>query len=275
MSNKVIESYSNILRQDAGGATPDKHQPSDFNLNSRINAFPQLNLLCESSQTMIETSPKPSRGEGVENISVSCLNLHESYIDFFSLPKYGLVEQGCQTNLTGRDIEDQEHDLKEFRKFKSDFFLSISKGKPEEALKRLFPLLEDFKVFSKQKDLESLEKKKEAQNFIKIKRATEEELPFSNQRFLNIKSFKTHSENGFPHLHLNKVNTSGRRRRRKKHEMISNSPEKPSNKSDKVFSEFTPEISLGPKKDFNYEDDIAGIINHIKNSSSKQDKKVN
>jgi hypothetical protein len=272
MSNKLIESYMNVLRRDGGGTTPDKLNPKDFNLSSGYKALPRLNLLCESSQEDIETSPKPSKKEKEGNISVNCLNEHESFIDFFSLPKYGMQEQGSQTILTGRDIEDQDYDLKEFRKFKSDFVLSISKGKPEEALKRLFPVLDDLKLFSKSKDLEISEKKKEAHSFIQIKRTNEKDLPFSNQRFLNIKSFKTHQDNGLPHIHLKKAQTAGRRRR--KQELLSNSLEKPSAKSEKVFSEFTTEISVEQKKDFNYEDDIAGIINHIKNSSSKQDKKV-
>lgn len=267
-----MESLANVYRPDGVGELQDNYISKDIEINQHVKTIQKLNLVCESTMTVTEQCQEPREKQREENMSCYSSIQPQTYIDFFSLPKFGMIEKACQTMLTGREIEDLEHLTKEFLLFKSEFTTSISKGKPEDALKRLFPSLEDFKLFPKLKDKEVLDGKKEPQNFICVKRRSGESLPFSNERYPNIKTFKTSTQNGVTHLHFKKTH-SGRRRR--KNDLNSNTSENLTIKSQKNISKFSPEISPCPKKDFEYEDDIAGIINHIKNSSSKQEKKVN
>jgi hypothetical protein len=125
-----------------------------------------------------KTSPENNETD-LETIS----NEKRSYLNYFSLPKYGLCEKSTQTMLTGRDIDELESLRGEFLANKREYVSTLIKNN-SEIFKKLHP--------------PEINQSENFKNFIGIKRNYDSPLNIRSKKFIT-----TQGSSYFkPHIHF-------------------------------------------------------------------------
>lgn len=306
MTNDVKDSLMNIRRQDEAMVTKEKNIdlfithtngpnrivssniiPNPINNLSNISSIYEVDYV-DSKMKTIECYEK------IENSKASDVHSHTSdlksfsgdvknYLNFFSLPMYGLCEKSTQTELSGRDIDDLDYFRKELCASSQGLLKNNNKDKTE-FIKRLFPFLDDKKISysltlaNKNPLQEEVPNTNFEKNFIQIKRKGEgsEKTPRN----------KTSLGNSTPildlhnHIHIkNKKQNQNVAKRKKKEEIITELTQ--SSKSDETLSlhrtnpktksgETTPFKLISKKKSINILNLINEVVDDVKYSNNQK-----
>jgi len=203
----------------------------------------------------------------------------KNYLNFFSLPMYGLCEKSTQTELTGRDIEDLDYFKRELSSSMNCLLKNNQKDK-SEFMKKIFPFLEDKKTSNSltllglnplQTEIPSPNSNK---NFIQIKRKSDAEGK-SNKSKTSVNP-NTPNIYPYPHIHL-KTKRQNQPRKKKKEEM--NTENNQSSKEEEIFSfqkknsiskeaESTPFKFISNKNSVNMLNLINEVVEDVKYSNS-------
>lgn len=210
MSNILKDSQMNINRSDRVENGREKPTEGGNNLNPGVKNIPRSNSAFESTFNVSEPSifhdemnkqntkseddygktynQKPLDLSSLKSELNSSCSEQKNFINYFSLPKFGICEKASQTNLTGRDIDDLEYFQKELAVFRSDLMAYVFKSKSNDLIRKLFPHLDEKKYLGsgqareRQGDLSlSINEPIRQENFIHIKRATDCELNLNLQ----------------------------------------------------------------------------------------------
>jgi hypothetical protein len=116
-----------------------------------------------------------------------------TYLNYFSLPKFGLCEKSTQTMLTGRDIDELEALKGEFLANKKEYVSNLMKNN-SEIFKKLHP--------------PEINQNENIKNFVGIKRNCDSEIKIRSRKFITTDGslFK-------PHIHFKdqtKIRKNGR-----------------------------------------------------------------
>ena len=242
MTNVVKDSFTNIKRPDEH--LQNKEKASEMNIthsygpNRFVSKIPFQNFLTNSSQSSlnqeVDSIDRPNRRiEGNDkNTSnkeselhsyTTDLNSHygdaKNYLNFFSLPMYGICEKSTQTDLTARDIEDLDHFRKEFSSSMYCLMRNDLKDKTD-SFKKLFPFLDDKKIsypftLAGLNPIRSeIPSPKFDKNFIQIKRKNDSD----RKSFKTKAAFTSSTPNIKTHSHIHLKNNKQIRQKRKKKE---------------------------------------------------------
>ena len=302
MTNYIRDSFSNIRSQEEIDLNINKLRENDITHTNGPNRL----ISYQSTSNSISFRSQPPLIHEVDKVDVNMKmveryqendyskeingNLHpldlnsfssdvKNYLNFFSLPMYGLCEKSTQTELTGRDIEDLDYFKRELSVSMNCLLKNNQKDKTE-FMKKIFPFLEDKKTSNSltllalnplQTEIPSPNSNK---NFIQIKRKSDVE-----GRSIKSKTSKdatTPNIYPYPHIHL-KNKRQNQPRKKKKDEL--NTDNIQSSKEEEIFSfqkrnstskegESTPFKLISNKKSANMLNLINEVVEDVKYSNS-------
>lgn len=198
---------------------------SDCTMNLSESSGPQEDYLkggckTEESQRMLNLKHLELtswKSELNSNADEARSNLN--YINFFSLPKFGIAEKSTQTMLTSRDLDDLDFFRRELQTCRAEISKSGVQG-----LKKLFPYLEEKKSSNGVRVDEAIVSPSDQgiKNFICIKRRNEDFIPVTEGKKSKMQHSNQNTQinnlshhNAYPHIHIkNKRNTNSKRKRK-------------------------------------------------------------
>jgi hypothetical protein len=302
MTNYIRDSFSNIRSQEEIDLNINKLRENDITHTNGPNRL----ISYQSTSNSISFRSQPPLIHEVDKVDVNMkiveryqendyskeingnphpLDLNsfssdvKNYLNFFSLPMYGLCEKSTQTELTGRDIEDLDYFKRELSVSMNCLLKNNQKDKTE-FMKKIFPFLEDKKTSNSltllalnplQTEIPSPNSNK---NFIQVKRKSDVE-----GRSIKSKTSKdatTPNIYPYPHIHL-KNKRQNQPRKKKKDDL--NSDNIQSSKEEEIFSfqkrnstskegESTPFKLISNKKSVNMLNLINEVVEDVKYSNS-------
>jgi hypothetical protein len=140
-----------------------------------------LPLFATETSSRLGGSTKTS-AENTETDLETNSNEKRMYLNYFSLPKYGLCEKSTQTMLTGRDIEELEALKGEFLSNKNEYVNNLMKNN-SEIFKKLLP--------------PEINRNDNFKNFVGIKRNCDSPIKIRSKKFIT-----TDGAHFKPHIHF-------------------------------------------------------------------------
>jgi hypothetical protein len=278
MSNNNKDINTNVNRAEKREISKEKYTETQNSFRDFKNSLVYISATSDNTMNVSESSYhqeeylKANRKDEAEYDRSSNLKLIDSeswksefnstsgnikpWINFFSLPKYGISEKSTQTMLRGQDLDDLDFLRRELVNRSTELLKSRADLENNKLPFFYERKCDDFSVISDYKN-----------HFINIKRRNVDD-------FFTIKKQKNLTESNLrktsnPHIHLK---NKGGPRRKKKFEEKQNNQNKLSEES--VFSKNSNDSSKKVLQIKSEDDDIAGIINDIKNSTKKETNKV-